>query len=178
MIYAHFEADDSYCCSNNPVQLWWVNGRTVGPNESVDAILDRIEPLLRDGDRYWNDFMIDDRLGQIEALLERAQQGKLQPISEIKPVHRSSPRRLFEIRQEIDVEYRTIVGAVVADRQYDIELLRIYHGETRDLPAHALHLHLHFKDTDKDAKVLQNDEIDYAATIYDNGEPDSWGIPR
>lgn len=178
MIYARFEADDSYCCSNNPVQLWWVNGQTVGPGESIDAMLDRIEPLLRDGERYWNDYMIQDRLGQIEGLLEKAKQGNLQPISEIKPLHRSSPRRLFEVRQEIDVEYRTMVGPAVVDRQYDIELLRIYHGETTKLPAHAVHLHLHFKDTDRDAAVLQDSEIDRAAEIYDNGEPNSWGIPH
>lgn len=178
MIYAHYDADDSYCCSKNPVQLWWVNGETVGPNESVEAMLDRIEPLLRDGGRYWNDFMIEDRLGQIEALLEKAQQGTLQPISEIKPLHRSSPRRLFEIRQEIDVEYRTTVGPAVVDRRSDIELLRIYHAETSKLPAHALHLHLHFKDTDRDASVLQDAEIDHAAAIYDKGEPTRWGIPH
>lgn len=178
MIYARYEAEDSYCCSGNPVQLWWVNGVTVGPDESIEEMINRIELLLRDGGRYWTEYTIEDRLGQIEALLEMAKQGRLEPITEIKPLHRSAPRRLFEIRQEVDVVYRHMVGPVVANTECDVELLRIYHGETARLPAHTLHVHLHFKDTDKDASVLQDAEIDHAASVYDSGEKTGWGIPH
>lgn len=155
-----------------------MNGATIPPSKAIDYVVDLVEAELRQDGRHWNDDTLEEQLGYVDELLEAAMSGNLQPIDEIKPLQRPSPRRLFELRFEVRTEYRLSVGKQVGHREFKDEPLRIYHGESSALPFHALGLHLHIKRLDGDIENDQNGEIDHAIKVFDDGEPDEWGLPR
>lgn len=161
------------------MNYWWVDDAPVSPPKSVEHVLDLIEvELTADDSRYWTDRRLDDELGRLEGLLIRASQGRLLAVGEIKALSRPQPRRMFEIRAEIGTERVTRMAGRIVSRKPVDEPLRIYHGEPKELPFHALGLHLHLKEIDGNIEAQQNKEIDVAIECLDRGESTGWGLPH
>lgn len=180
MSYSRHEATDSFCCSGTAVRYWWVDGATKSDSDAIDTVLDAVEAMLETPGWELRDMAVDDEIGFIRALLQRAAAGRLAPITEIKAIRRQAMERLFEIRHEIHLLDRKLVMGKVMDTRPRTELMRAYHAEEPvHLPRNAIGLHVHLKevaDDARDTEAFQDESIDRAVAVLDAGRDTKWGI--
>jgi hypothetical protein len=179
-MYGFDRNSDSICSQRVPVDYWWINGGAVNGEGAIDTILDLVERLLAGWD--WTHYALEEELGYLAELLERAGRGQLEPLTEIKPIQRKFFYRMFEIRHQVSVVQTTRMMGKVIDRRESAEHVRIYHAEGGTLPTgHALAAHVHLKQImpdDTRTRELQNTEIDRAVEVLTVGASNHWGIPR
>lgn len=129
--------------------------------------------VSRDG-RVWNPFAAQMTRSEFKRRLQKAEQGKLRPVDEVKPVDVRNPPPLYEIRwQGINVTSLASDGT----QTFGEVAVRMYHSEPEAVPGHFVGHHAHEKDIDAaDVNAAQQAEIRTAIGWHDHGVSSNWGI--
>lgn len=159
--------DDSRCTSGEDVDLYWVDSLDVRYlDDHIGAIVEALMELVcRPRDRVWSNPYLKGYLREdFRDRLVEASKGNLVPVDEVKPIRRSGPMRLFEIRWT-DVQ---VVQVVRREKRHTTIEVRLLHAEPSAVPSAAIAVHVHEKRTDKadKVKIWQNAEIDRAMGRY------------
>lgn len=124
--------------------------------------------------RVWNPFAAQMVKSEFKSRILKAQQGRLRPVDEVKPVDVINPPPLYEIRwQGISVTTRNSDGTQV----FGEALVRMYHSEPLTAPGHFIGHHAHEKKIDvPDVNTEQQQEIKTAIGWHNQGISTNWGI--
>lgn len=163
--------------SGNPVDFYWIGEASELEEAHVEAAVSALmEATAGDTNRLTNPHMAAAARASFRERLERMRQGKLRPPDELKSISRSKVK-LFEVRwPNIRVAELNEEGKREAKEIH----LRMIYAEPPELGDAVLGLHAHEKVIDardsREIRSMQDEEIDYAAKLYEDGEGDYWGV--
>jgi len=168
----------SNCCLGVPVDFYMVPCDAATQDEHIEAAAQSLwEAIRQPGVRAWHPRHKMMVLAEFRDRLRVATQGRLKPVTHIKPL-RGGRCHLYEIRwQHINV---ALLGPDNQISGHDHVHMRLVHTEPHELGTSFVGLHAHEKLVldDKATHDAQDLEIDKAERIFDAGYPTLWGISR
>ncbi len=165
----------SRCSSGNPVEFWWFGESSGESGGNLENFLNFFETKLNRINLILNEFTIAAAKAEIRGLLQRAMQGRLKPIKQIKVIAGKKIPTLFEIRwQNIPMPEVQSNG----DIKTVYLMFRMYHSEPEDVPGYFIAHHFHEKDISRqdEIKSKQNKEIECARNYFELGKATQWGL--
>ncbi len=165
----------SRCSSGNPVDFWWFGDQNTDNGGNLDKFLTHFERTFCRKNLILNDFTISAARAEIRGLLERAMQGRLKPIKQIKVLAGKSIPTLFEIRwQNIPMAELQPNGEI----KTVYLMFRMYHSEPEEVPGFFIAHHIHEKDVSQQEEIRakQNKEIAVARRYFELGKTIKWGL--
>lgn len=167
---------NSVCCGKRAVTLYLrAHDSNDGPH--IDAIVDLLMETVSAPDRQTNPLLDADNEAMFRKRLQLASRGRLHPIEHIKTLARTvPPLSLFELRW---TDVRVIPVDPVSGLNGDATSIhvRMYHAEERSSPwIVALHAHHKLIGADEETSDAQNQEIDVAVRLAQEGRLECWGI--
>lgn len=165
----------SRCESGTPVKFRWYGSPQADEGRDIQVALHKFQIEIEKPHRKTNGYIWEMARAEIKKKLDLASQGRLRSPAQVKVVDAGNPPPLYEIRwQAITIqEFRP--GGKLADTTL---LVRMYHSEPFEAPNHFIGHHIHEKEVNDGAFVMQrqNEEIAVARGYFDHGLPSYWGI--
>ena len=171
----HPLVEPSRCSSGNPVEFWWFGESSGASGGNLEKFLSFFETKLNRKNLILNEFTIASAKAEIRGLLQRAMQGRLKPIKQIKVIAGKRIPTLFEIRWQnipmLEVQNNGEIKTVYL-------MFRMYHSEPEEVPGYFVAHHIHEKDISQqdEIKSKQNREIERARNYFELGKAIQWGL--
>jgi len=165
--------ESSRCSGGRRVYFRWYGFPTCAVGGDLEAATEAFFIALAAPDRVWSPHSKAMAKMEFQRRLQKAELGKLRPVTDVKPIDVDNPPPLYEIRwQTIAVTTRT--DGVLNHRS---TIVRLYHSEPASHPAHFIGHHVHEKVLATDHIYrAQDEEIQISKRFFDAGVPSSWGI--
>lgn len=164
----------SRCSGPSSPTFRWYGYPQCPVGDDLDTAVDVLMAAVSPPGRVWNPWSGTIVRREFRRRIERAAEGDLKPIDEVKPVDITNPPPFYEIRWQ---------GIAVTEMQDDGSqtfgqvIVRMYHSEPPAVPEHFIGHHAHEKNvTVDDVNAAQNDEISTAIGWYEHGIDSNWGI--
>ncbi|WP_448756188.1 hypothetical protein [Actinomyces sp.] len=167
----------SNACLGRPADFYWYGGGNGTAQEHISLAVNALMAAIKEPtNRRWNPYREAMIRASFRKRLEKAAQGKLRPLGELKSLRGGDV--LFEIRWargEISVNEVNCVGNPVE--------VRLIHAQPSDqLGRCILGLHAHekviIKGNPAATKAAQDAEIDKAEHLFTSGYPTNWGVEQ
>ena len=141
----------------------------------VEEIVGALFAALSSPARRWNPWTRQAVRAELRDRVEQASIGALAPVDHVKEL-RGGRVGLYEIRwPHINVTEAVDSGGV----QHKVTGARLIHAEPYDeLGIALLGLVAHEKPNQEDAKEVQDEAIDRAEQMFNEGHPQQWGVSR
>jgi hypothetical protein len=165
----------SRCSSGQGVQLRWFGYPKAALGEDLEVATKKFLDVISKPSRELNEYITSMASAEFKQRIRIAENGRLTPQRDIKPILGSKNPLLFEIRwQSITVREHKNSGDLEDKRL----LVRMYHSEPQETPGYFIAHHIHEKVISGEASVwlAQNEEIATAIGFYHSGLNTLWGI--
>lgn len=167
----------SVCASGKRVAFYW---RECSDGQHVArAASDTIDALTASGLTRLNPLQLADAKAQVKDRLRRARQGKLRSQEHVKRVQSKPAIDMYEMRwDDIRASRYDALDQLIA-AGVDVHV-RMYYIE-QPPGKWVLGLHVHekvFHDTEEETRTAQDDQIDIAGRILQDGAARHCGVPE
>lgn len=162
-------------CSETPGPSFrWYGYPQCAVGDDFDTALEVLLDAVSKSGRVWSPEARAMARAEFRQRLNKAKNGRLDPVDEVPPIDVKNPPPLYEIRwQNLPVTERSDEG-VISHKQV---LVRLYHSEPEAVAGYFIGHHAHEKLIDvEDVNETQQQEIKLALKWYTHGEDSTWGI--
>lgn len=160
------------CSQGKAVSYYW---RMCPNGGHIEQTAEKVVEILKNNGHVLNGYLEADCEAQIEARLELAESGRLEPAEHVKRVRRAPEIHMFEIRwNHIGTKRQDKVSGMYEESR---AMVRLYYVEQGEPWVVGLHVHEKaFGPNDDETNRLQNQEMDKARTCFEAGADSWWGI--
>lgn len=164
----------SRCGGRRLLQFRWYGVPECKVGDDLETAVEALVACVSRPGRVWSPYALTMTRSEFRKRIQKAVEGKLAPVDEVKPVDVRNPPPLYEIRwQGVHVTEMNAGGA----QSFATVAVRMYHSEPPSVPDHFVGHHVHEKRVDvADVNASQQVEIRKAVSIHDKGKRTMWGI--